>query len=390
MNLMNKDLRDLPTGSMPKFKQDPKLVAAIDKLFYCNIAHNGDVDNGGSIVLPERKLKFEEVQNILRQDAKVNTHIQPTLNERKKSIIKKIQDLISHINSTAETGDNPQLTIRNQRLWSNCFYDLDRVALKSFNDCKKTTVCYSSKEDKNRFSIIVFVLTKVQELLLKNLTVTRRELFYQNISRLRNQGNLDMAVRDVCCLLESPPWSLGILATAKGLIAGPLTMHYANGNIIDCTASGGVLVPQDIEGIKEFRTTAKYILVIEKDAIFQKLFDEGVLIRLGPVIMITAQSHLASSLACSSLALLGATFQDITTLAPSEAKLRMTELDKRKLASLLKRPYLNTAVGSKLKEELKSMLATGIKAEIEAMAPTATALCDAYLPSKIIQGHYLG
>lgn len=54
----------------------------------------------------------------------------------------------------------------------------------------------------------------------------------------------------------------------------------------------GVLIPQDITGIIEFQTTAKYILVVEKDAIFQKLLDEGALVRLGPVIVITVSEVL--------------------------------------------------------------------------------------------------
>lgn len=85
-----------------------------------------------------------------------------------------------------------------------------------------------------------------QNLILDSLTYmfivfqnTNRELFYQNVSRLRNQVNLDVAVRDVCCLLESPPWNLGIVATSKGLIAGPLTIHARNGNVVDCMASNG-------------------------------------------------------------------------------------------------------------------------------------------------------
>lgn len=49
-----------------------------------------------------------------------------------------------------------------------------RVTLKSVNNAKKTTVTYNSKDDKTRFNTIVFVLTKVHELLMKNLTVTRR------------------------------------------------------------------------------------------------------------------------------------------------------------------------------------------------------------------------
>lgn len=49
-----------------------------------------------------------------------------------------------------------------------------RVTLKSGNDAKKTSVTYNSKEDRSKFNIIVFVLTKVHELLSKKLTVTRR------------------------------------------------------------------------------------------------------------------------------------------------------------------------------------------------------------------------
>ncbi|KOB52092.1 Meiotic recombination protein spo11, partial [Operophtera brumata] len=256
------------------------------------------------------------------------------------------------------------------------------------------------------------------------------ELFYQNVIRLRSQSNLDVAVRDVCCLLETPPWSLGIVATAKGLIAGILTMYHRDGSVTDCMTTG--------------------------DAIFQKLLDEGALVRLAPVIIITvrlyllllryiffeytnpclgkgypdvctrqllcrlcneqklralalvdadphgfeifltykygslAQSHLSSSLACSSLLLLGARHYDVMTLASNEARLPLSDLDKRKLNSLLKRPYLLNAVGSRIKEELNKMLSSGVKAEIEALAPTTAALCDAYLPAKIIRAEYLG
>ncbi|KAF9811994.1 hypothetical protein SFRURICE_021351 [Spodoptera frugiperda] len=444
MDLMNTELlaftKDLPLNAESVFKQDPKLAAAIDKLCTNQKKLMGAVE---ILSLPERKLDFGEVQELLK-GSKVEkgvlkppyVHLKET-NDERRMLIKKVEQILDDINKRAESGDTPKLVIRNQKLWSNCVYDLDRVTLKAFNDAKKTTLCYASSNDKTRFNIIVFVLTKVHELLSKNLTVTRRELFYQNVMRLRNQCILDLAVRDVCCLLETPPWTLGIVATAKGLIAGPLTLHLRDGSVVDCTAPGGVLIPQDIVGIKEFQSTAKYILVVEKDAIFQKLLDEGALLRLGPVIIITgkgypdvctrqllnrlcselrlralalvdadphgyeifltykygslSQSHLSSSLACSSLVMLGARHSDVMTLAPTEARLPLTELDKRKIVNLLKRPYLNNSqAGACIKEELTVMLSSGTKAEIEALAPTAAALCDAYLPAKIIQGIYLG
>lgn len=69
--------------------------------------------------------------------------------------------------------------------------------------------------------------------------LVHRELFYQNVSRFGNQSRLDIGVRDVCCLLDTPPWDLGVVATAKGLIAGPLQIYQSDGTIIDCTMSGG-------------------------------------------------------------------------------------------------------------------------------------------------------
>ncbi|XP_039765191.1 meiotic recombination protein SPO11 [Pararge aegeria] len=438
MELMNKDalkLRiDLMSSSISSYKQDPKLVSAI------NILYSREEVVGSTSILPERKLLFTEVQQLLKKSFDVKGKTDNTLaiqaKQSRNCIIKKVEEILGNINNSAESDGSPKLIIRNQRLWSNCIYDLDRVTLKTLHEAKTTKLCYSSVEDKSRFNIIVFVLTKVHELLLKNLTVTRRELFYQNMSRFGNQSRLDVGVRDVCCLLDTPPWDLGIVATAKGLIAGPLNIYLSDGTVVDCMMSGGTLIPQDIKGINEFKSTAKYILVVEKDAIFQKLLDEGALTRLGPVIILTgkgypdvctrqilcrlvkelrlkalalvdadphgyeifltykygslAQSHLSDSLACSSLLLLGVRHHDVMTLAPKETQLCLTQLDKRKLTSLIKRPYLNTPVGARIKSDLEVMLAHGVKAEIESVAATAAALCDSYVPSKLIQGDHLG
>ncbi|OWR49173.1 meiotic recombination protein spo11 [Danaus plexippus plexippus] len=437
MELMNKDLLTLKinmTKDSISFKQDPALVAAINKLCSRN-----DAPSVPSL-LPQRKLDFDEVQRLLKPAVvnKVDSEqiTQQKGNENKVIIIRKIEGILKDIDNSAERGVSPRLVLRNQRLWSNCIYSLDRVTLKSMRNAKTTTLVYSNNEDKSRFNMIVFVLTKIHELLTKNITVTRRELFYQNVSRFVSQIKLDTAVRDACCLLETTPWSLGVVATAKGLIAGPIKMYNRDSSVLDCNVAGGTLIPQDIVGITKFETTAKYILLVEKDAIFQKLLDEGALIRLGPVILLTgkgypdvctrqllyrlvselrlralalvdadphgyeiyltykygslAQSHLSDSLACTSLLLLGARYQDLMTLVPTAARLALTALDRRKLAALINRPYLNTPTGDPIKEDLKRMLERGLKAELEAVVPYSVAMSDSYIPSKIIAADFLG
>lgn len=70
MDLLNKDFykftRDLQSNAVPTFRQDPKLVEAIDKLFYSNHLRLSDARENGQIVLPERKLQFHEVQDLLK------------------------------------------------------------------------------------------------------------------------------------------------------------------------------------------------------------------------------------------------------------------------------------------------------------------------------------
>lgn len=50
----------------------------------------------------------------------------------------------------------------------------------------------------------------------------------------------------------------------------------------------GAQIPQDILAIQDFKTKAKYILIIEKNASFQKIINEGLLKKNEcPFIMIT-------------------------------------------------------------------------------------------------------
>lgn len=73
MELMNKDLlmltKDLALNLSTAFKQDAKLAEAIDKLHSSQrVCLN--VRGEGGLVLPERKLEFQEVQQLLKQSTK--------------------------------------------------------------------------------------------------------------------------------------------------------------------------------------------------------------------------------------------------------------------------------------------------------------------------------
>lgn len=43
------------------------------------------------------------------------------------------------------------------------------------------------------------------------------------------------ALIDICCLLDTKSWELGITLTSSGLVAGNLMMYMYNGKIVDCS-----------------------------------------------------------------------------------------------------------------------------------------------------------
>lgn len=51
---------------------------------------------------------------------------------------------------------------------------------------------------------------------------------------------VDIALQIICCLLDCPPWDIGVTASSKGLVAGPLLIKTKNEEIIDCSSPEGI------------------------------------------------------------------------------------------------------------------------------------------------------
>ena len=70
-----------------------------------------------------------------------------------------------------------------------------------------------------------------------------------------------------------------------------MTFVTSDDVIIDCLgAVDGELIPQDVVGIERMATSAKAVLVVEKDATFQALIQEGFIQKLaGKILMVTGK-----------------------------------------------------------------------------------------------------
>nr|CAD7445513.1 unnamed protein product [Timema bartmani] len=193
-----------------------------------------------------------------------------------------------------------------------------------------------------------------------------------------------------------------------------------------CDQLVGLLIPQNVTNIVRVETTAKFVLIVEKDATFQKLIAEDFLKLLGPCILITGKGfpdmntrllvrrlwetfglptfvltdadphgieimcvyrfgslrmcHEAEFLATPAVRWLGVHPRDVETLGMDASPLSRT--DKNKLRHLSERPY--TLADARLSGQVDLQLESGVKAEIEGMAHFSQCyLTDSYIPTQI-------
>lgn len=92
--------------------------------------------------------------------------------------------------------------------------------------------------NKNKYGEVFYLLGEIFKLLRLRSTCNKRELYYKNVEFFRSYEKFNTVVTTVYNLLGgAAPWELGIVSSSKSLIAGPLRIGNAEGNIIDFSES---------------------------------------------------------------------------------------------------------------------------------------------------------
>ncbi|XP_043502307.1 meiotic recombination protein SPO11 [Polistes fuscatus] len=220
-----------------------------------------------------------------------------SLEDHKKSLIRRIEYTTLMIIQQICSGQFP-----NEFVQSNCdtmelleyennVNESDEV--ESMNTSDSTD--FYRKRGKNKFALMMKVMAISHKLLIRNTTITRRSFYYDLKNDIANilapkQQYVDLAVNNVAEILNCAPWDLRLIGSSKGLAAGDLTLYFTDNQIIDCRVPGGVLIPQIISNIISIRTNGKFVLVVEKDTIFQKLLEENIT-KLLNCILITGKGY---------------------------------------------------------------------------------------------------
>ncbi|MCW6160475.1 MAG: DNA topoisomerase IV subunit A [Candidatus Micrarchaeales archaeon] len=141
-----------------------------------------------------------------------------------------------------------------------------------------------------RFMQTVAIATKCHKFIVENLHTSIRGLFYQlkyslgedvDENIFSEQAESNPLIEDLEASLGIRREDLNLNATRKGVLVGNMkVMDTFGGEKIEIDASkmgrSGWAIPSDVDNEIEFvGVKAKYVLVVEKDAIWQRLNEDG-------------------------------------------------------------------------------------------------------------------
>ncbi|XP_077729795.1 meiotic recombination protein SPO11 isoform X8 [Canis aureus] len=269
-------------------------------------------------------------------------------------VLASIESVIQDIITSVARNEAPAFTIGNRSSWENIKFE-DSVGLQMVTHFTTRKIKSDSLKSVKKFALILKILSKIYKLVQSNTYATKRDIYYTDSQLFGNQTVVDNIINDISCMLKVPRMSL----------------HIA------------VAVPSNIQGIRN----AKFLLIVEKDATFQRLLDDNFCNRMSPCIMITgkgvpdlntrllvkklwdtfhipvfalvdadphgieimciykygsmAMSFEAHNLTVPAIRWLGLLPSDIKRLnIPRDTLIPLTKRDQMKLDSVLKRPYV--------------------------------------------------
>ncbi|XP_067303473.1 meiotic recombination protein SPO11 [Pseudorasbora parva] len=352
------------------------------------------------------------------------------------------QDVLSRIESVIQTmvvsvskGEAPVLRVMNRSTWENARFQKS-VGFVLKEDASHTTLRCDCPITAPRFALFLKVFSVIYKLVQSDSYATKRDIYYNDPQLFGSQRTLDVIVDCISCMLKVPRRSLHVLATSKGFISGDLCYLEEDGTKVDCNSSSRAApVSSNVKGIRNIVSSAKFILIVEKDATFQRLLDDDFCTRLSPCIIITGKgvpdvnsrlmvrklwdalhipvfalvdadpygieimcnykygslsmSFEAHSLTVPSVLWLGLLPSDIQRYkVPEEAIIPFSQADEKKINSLRMRSCITCQPA--WEKEVETMQRLKQKAEIQSLASIAPHfLTRVYLPNKLRYGGWI-
>ena len=358
--------------------------------------------------------------------------------EKLKEEKKKLEELGKKILKDIEKGENPSIEIPIRAL-SNVVYDEKTGMLTLGKKSAKRYLFHVAHAKK--FMQTLLVASFCKELITQNLHTSLRDLFYalkrtlpnSNENTFDEQRESDPIIVDLEVALDVLREQLHLNADVRGRVVGDVIIRD-RGDRIDWSklGSGGWAIPSNVEDIEFKKVNAKFVLVIEKNAAFERLHEDKfwkkhkcillttqgqaargarrLIQRLAtefnlPVYVFTdadsygwyiysvikygsmSLAHVSDRLGTPTARFIGLTISDVDKFKLHNFTIKAKEVDIKRAKEMLKYPWFKHPAWQK---ELKLMIKRKIKAELEALSGRGLKfVTETYLPEKIKNQDFL-
>lgn len=208
---------------------------------------------------------------------------------RRSAILQQIENIFVALLESVEKQKPMVLKIRTIKNWSDCEMNTNNVLSQKVTAITTKSISFNNKASERTFTVTVAIMCEIYKMLARNLTCTKRELYYRDVELFRNQESVNKAVDTLCAMLNVQECELNVMSSSKGLIAGDLIISIDD-EIIDCTTSRAV--PSNPSAITSLESTADYVLIVEKDTVFQRLVNDDIFGRINKkIVLITAKGY---------------------------------------------------------------------------------------------------
>lgn len=352
-----------------------------------------------------------------------------------KKTIGKIEKLAESVLKATKGGKNPFVEI-----------PIRSLANVKFNERKRLIELGNQKQKRYFFNVSMakkfmqtFLVSEAcKELIDSGKTTSIRDLYYMTKHTLgetkqntfEEQDESDPIIEDLEVAVDSLREELHLFATGRGSMVGPLTIRDS-GDTIDLRrmGSGGWSVPSIVEEhVVQFgKSEAKYVLLVEKDAVWKR-FNEDKYWQREKCIIITGQGqpprgvrrlvqrmhselklpvyvlvdndpwglYIYSVLKQGSINLayesmrmavpdarfVGlSSFDKLTYKLPANVAIKMNEQDNARAKQMLAYPWFRA---KQWQQEIQEMVKSGVKFELEALSRRGISfITEEYLPKKL-------
>jgi DNA topoisomerase-6 subunit A len=355
-----------------------------------------------------------------------------------KEVKKKLENLGEKILEDIEKGENPNIDIPIRSL-SNIEYDPKTGMLSLGKKSKKRYFFHAAHAKKFMQTTLVAAFCK--ELISQNLHTSLRDLYYalkrtlpnSNENTFNEQSDSDPIVVDLEVALDILRERLHLNADVRGRVVGNVIIED-RGDLVDWSrlGSGGWAIPSNVEDIKFKKVRANFILVIEKNAAFERLHEDKFW-RKHKCILVTTQgqaargtrrliqrlatefnlpvyvftdmdayglyiysvikygsislAHVSDRLGTSTAKFLGLTIDDIDRFKLHQFTIKAREVDIKRAKEMMKYKWFQKPEWQRF---LKSLIKRKIKAELEALSGKGLKfMTEVYLPTKIKNQEFL-